>query len=131
MCDRAIEIWDRVSLSFSSTITAKLDVLGAPPRLYRGDLCLVLPAEKEVDASCPDARYLGVYVDATHASFFDSAGEPLLVRAIYPATAAAKEDAILRYTKAVAQCKKLARKSSSEIVKRCAGIDISPPQKKC
>ena len=56
--DEAVEIWDRVSGTISSMVTKKLDLLGAPPRLYRGDLCLALPVESEADASDPSRLLL-------------------------------------------------------------------------
>lgn len=56
--DEAMEIWDKVSLTFCATITSKLDILGAPPRLYRGDLCLALPLDKEIDRADPKRLYL-------------------------------------------------------------------------
>ena len=119
--DEAVEIWDRVSGTISSTVTKKLDLLGAPPRLYRGDLCLALPVESETDASDPSRMLLATFMDSTHVTYFDGGDGVSPIRAgsqILPATAAAREDAILRYSKAVAQCKAAARKPSDQVVKR-------------
>ena len=115
----AIDIWDRVSHSISQTVAKKLDILGMPPRLYRGDLCLALPIEAEVadPVKEPDKRHLATYVDATHVTFFDGVSDVSEVRAIEPVTPAAKEQAVLRYTKAVSQCKAAARKPSDQVVK--------------
>jgi biotin carboxyl carrier protein len=115
--DEAVLLWDRVAQSISETVTKKLDVLGAPPRLYRGDLCLALPIATDVDERAPDRRYLATYVDSTHVSYFDGLGEVLEVRSIEPVTPAARENAILRYSKAVSQCKMAARRPSDEVVK--------------
>ena len=61
-------------------------------------------------------------MDSTHVTYFDGDGQGVSpVRngsTILPATAAAKEDAILRYSKAVAQCKAAARKPSDQVVKK-------------
>ena len=109
---------DRVSSAVSSMITTKLDILGAPPRLYRGDLCLALPMAYDVaQGDDPSRPLLAIYKDSTHVTFFD--GDEALVssvREIVPVTAAAKEQAILRYTKAVSQCKAVARQPSDRIV---------------
>lgn len=116
--EEACLIWDRVSSAVSSMITTKLDILGAPPRLYRGDLCLALPMAYDVaQGDDPSRPLLAIYKDSTHVTFFD--GDEALVssvREIVPVTAAAKEQAILRYTKAVSQCKAVARQPSDRIV---------------
>ena len=71
----AVEIWDRVALSLASTIAAKLDALGAQARLYRGDLCMALPANTD-DAKAS----LATYMDSTHVRFFDGSGEVEVAR---------------------------------------------------
>lgn len=117
--EEAVEIWDQVTQSISTVITKKLDLLGAPPRLYRGDLCLALPADAASTAAGSDGRpRLATYMDSGHVCFFDgdsSAVSP--AQQIVPATPAAKEAAILRYTKAVAQCKAAARRPSDQVVR--------------
>ena len=79
----AIDIWDRVSHSISQTVAKKLDILGMPPRLYRGDLCLALPLEAEVadPVKEPDKRHLATYVDATHVTFLAGVSDVSEVRA--------------------------------------------------
>lgn len=115
--DEAALIWDRVSQSIFEFITKRLDMLGAPPRLYRGDLCLALPVEADADSADPSRLLLATYMDASHVTYFDGAAETVSpVRRIEPATPAAKENAILRYSKAVAQCKAAARKPSESVV---------------
>ena len=116
--DEAIEIWDRVSSSIGEAIIKKLDILGAPPRLYRGDLCMALPCASDVEPADPARRFLATYVDATHVVYFDGPeGKVAPVAEITHVTPAAKERAILRYTKAVAQCKAAARKPTDTVVK--------------
>ena len=110
-------IWERVAELISSTITTKVDLLGAPPRLYRGDLCMAWPVEAECDPADPTKRMLGTYVDATHVTFLDGSDRTVsAVREVVPATPAAREQAILRYTKAVSQCKAIARRPSKEVI---------------
>ena len=43
----AIDIWDRVSHSISQTVAKKLDILGMPPRLYRGCLLYTSPSPRD------------------------------------------------------------------------------------
>ena len=61
-------------------VAAKLDALGAQARLYRGDLCMALPANTD-DAKAS----LATYMDSTHVRFFDGSGEVEVAREIEPA----------------------------------------------
>lgn len=122
-------LWAQMTMTISSVIASKLDVLGTPPRLYRGDLCLATP-EVASSAACSSAARssaasrpaaapeLATYVDSTHVIFFDDSSDKVVgASSIQPATAAPKEQAILRYTMAVSQIKAIARKPSKAVVK--------------
>jgi hypothetical protein len=37
----AVPLWDEVLLAFTSYFATKLEALGAPPHLYKGDMCVV------------------------------------------------------------------------------------------
>ena len=97
----AAAIWDRVSMMVSSMIADKLDKLGAPPRLYRGDLCMAEPAggvatERVAKGSAApdgvrDGLRLATYVDTSHATFFDGPEEISEVGRIEHALPADKE----------------------------------------
>ena len=94
--EEAAQIWENVSDMISSKIAAKVDLLGAPARLYRGDLCLAWPLPEECDPAAPESRLLATYMDATHVVYFDGSDQVAEVRAIEAATNASKEQAILR-----------------------------------
>jgi hypothetical protein len=68
-------------------------------------------------ALCADRRVLAFHVDGGHAILFDDGGEVVLqVADAKAATTADKEVAIAKYSKAVAQCKAMARKKSTQVV---------------
>ena len=71
----AVAVWDSVLLAITSCIAEKLHKLGAPPRLYRGDLVSVTLPGEHADAAAPHKRVLAFHVDSTHAILFDDGGE--------------------------------------------------------
>jgi len=114
----AASIWAKISLSMSKMIAEKLDVLGAPPRLYRGDLCMARPlAQKVTQPDVRDGLHLASYIDQTHVTFFDGPDEISEVVQIENAVAADKEKAIITYTMCMSQCKAISRRPSMEVVK--------------
>lgn len=108
-------------LSISSTVAKRLDALGAPPRLYRGDLVCAKPLAKDrelfADPADPERLYLASYVDESHVTFFEGPDTVDEVAHLEPVSSAVKEAAIIRYTKAVTQCKAAAKRSSQAVVK--------------
>ena len=117
--EEAVTIWDNALLGITSYVATKLEQLGAPPRLYRGDLCVVIPAKEHTDPAQPKKEYLASYLDASHAVFFDGVSEdPITILKARPASAVQREVAIAQYTKAATQCMHLARRKSADVMRR-------------
>jgi len=112
-------IWDRLLVDITRAVTTKLTKLGVnatPLFLSPGDLCMVRPVG---DTSSP--LTLAVYVDDSHAIFFDDYNavgdeEAHEVSRVGPATSADKEVANVKYLKALERCQHLAATDSSELV---------------
>ena len=51
--EEAVTIWDDALMGITSYVATKLEQLGAPRRLYRGDLCIVTPTREFIDPSQP------------------------------------------------------------------------------
>ena len=129
----AASIWAQMAMTISEFVAAKLDVLGAPARLYRGDLCLASQTKQPLSALPAGAGgdlgvwvstlgsdpgpSLATYMSSTQVVFLDGDGKVENAVGIAPASAAAKEKAILRYTMAVAQLKAIARRPSKQLVR--------------
>lgn len=109
--DEAVFIWDNLLLTVSEMVTAKVEQLGLPPKLYYHELCLAMPEGVFEDgrasrSATPTSLQLAKYVDSEHVVFLDDGKERVQrVTKIERLTPAKKEQEVLRYTKAVAQAR--------------------------